>query len=224
VTAIQGNAVSAAAPADGQVLQWSQSNNQYQPAIAAGCAISGGAAYWAPFAPVAAGSYAVSGGSSTVNVFLIVPQCTVKFSNVAFDVTAANSSSCTGGACGLAVGIYDAAGNKISQAVAVQGGSPDINSTGYKNLSWGSTVTLNAGTAYYLATASDSATLGVLKVDQTNSQQLENILNAYTTLVSVGQAANHSTGDGASLALPASLGSITAAVSLYTIPPVIVLR
>lgn len=188
-----------------------------------GCNISGGTAYYSPFAWVGTGGYAASNGQQ-VAIELFTPTCTVQFSNVAFEVLTPSGTACSGGVCGLAFGIYDTSGNRISQTVAVAGGTPDINTTGWKNLGWGSTVTLAAGTPYYMAYYSDSATLQILKSDVNGSADFESALNAYSGIVSIGFAGNGATGDGASLSLPATLGSSSSLINNYSCAPAVVLR
>lgn len=190
---------------------------------ASGCSMSGGAPYFAPFPMFNLAGFPVSAG---VAVALIVPQCSISFSNIAFHVSTASGTSCSGGTCALAWGLYNSSGALISQTAATSGGMADINTTGYVNLSWGSTVTLTGGQAYYLAyTTNDPASsLALQRWGQSSADEEIGLLTAYATVASLGTAANSATGSGASISMPATLGSISATSNGYTHPPVVVLR
>lgn len=144
---------------------------------------------------------------------------TMALDSISYRVTTASGTGCTGDTCGLVFGIYNAAGTSLlaQTDVGTSGGSPDINGTGYQTLSVASgPVTINPG-VYRICASTDSTALVVARMEISG----EDLWN--TGQVRFGYAANSSTGNGGSLALPATTGVLSGGSAGYDYPLALVL-
>ena len=115
------------------------------------------------------------------------------------------SGTCSG-TCGARFAIWDAAGTTLlsQTAVVTSGGSPNLNTTGWKDVPLVPAITLGPG-MYRFSWTTDSTALIVYRVNY--DSQAQTASNTTTTIM--GTAANNSTGAGASIAFQSSLGSLT---------------
>lgn len=125
------------------------------------------------------------------------------------------------GACGVKIGIFDAAGNPVtgaSTATMTNGGSPDMGSTATaKTVSFASSFTLSPNVLYYYAITTDNTTVSFLNTQEATSyQHVELLMNSIGGVNVVGYG-NNGSGSGASVALPATKGTITATLNLYAL-------
>ncbi len=145
--------------------------------------------------------------AGTIRVWKITPEMSFTVTAVALDIFAASGTGCTGGTCGLLVGIYSVNGNTVlGWGRATSGGSPDINTTGVKLITLNSSIALTAGTTYILAASSDSTSLSIFAWDAGGASNSA-VMNADG--VSWGTCANVSTGNGASLTFATTCGTIS---------------
>ena len=122
--------------------------------------------------------------------------CPVTFAKAIVNITAASGTGCTGGTCGFLLAIYNAAGSLVAATTPiVSGGSPDLNTTGAKVLSFASPVMLNPG-AYWLSGTSDST---ALRLRGDTLSVIAELFNA-DGHTRVGRTPTASTGNGAALA------------------------
>lgn len=164
-----------------------------------------GVGYWSPF----------DGGSAFITpnltdrdlrLWQVVLPFRATFGKVGINVATASGAACPGGTCAVVVGLYDSAcANLLTWGRATSGGSPDIASTGAKWIPLTSAVTLDAG-VYHIAVASDSSVLTIYARDVHG--QFGGIINASSPRFGAGS--NRATGNGASLSLPATCGTINA--------------
>ena len=185
------------------------------------CMPTAGQGFFVPLAPTrsAALSYALNIDQSGSMVFdqMLIP-CPMAFSKALFNVTTASGTSCTGGTCGFVVAIWSGDGNTLiaKTAPVVSDGSPDLNATGGKSASFPSVVSLQPG-AYWLSAYSDSSALRI-----TGLGYVGTLLNA-DGVTRVGSAQNATSGDGAAIAMPASVPALTPqGNSGYSIWPVLI--
>lgn len=156
-------------------------------------------------------------GANQTLVYAFTPKCSFTFSKI---VILINTGS--GASKGLQTGIYSAAGARLAvSTVITAGGSPNLNTTGAKTLTYATPLALVAGTTYYFAMSTDSTAL-VLESQSGNSTFVTNFLNANANRS--GAAGNVSTGTGGSVALPATLGGVTGLTSAYGVPPIILME
>jgi len=136
------------------------------------------------------------------------PDVNMDIRSVAFGISTA-SGTC-GGTCGMKIGIYNSSGNLVYQTAALtSGGTPNINSTGYKVADFTSTVSLTAGATYWIAFTTDSTVLEVYNYSGAATAGVGNdIITALIGSVSTGTG-NDSTGSGGSIALNATKGTVT---------------
>ena len=135
--------------------------------------------------------------------YAFVLPCTGSPARFGFSVETA-SGTCSG-TCGMAVAFYDDSGNRLANAtVATSGGSPNINTTGFKSLTISSPPTLTGGVRYYVAISTDSTALKLLAPNSWTTCSNRNAMATYCAT-----AANSSTGSGGSIASPATLGTLT---------------
>lgn len=136
-------------------------------------------------------------------VYAFVLPCTGSPARFGFSVETA-SGTCSG-TCGMAVAFYDDSGSRLANAtVATSGGSPNINTTGFKSLTISSPPTLTGGVRYYVAISTDSTALKLLAPNSWTTCSNRNAMATYCAT-----AANSSTGSGGSIASPATLGTLT---------------
>lgn len=131
--------------------------------------------------------------NNQVRTVAFVPPVDVPVNSIHFNLVTASA----GGLCG--VGVYSGDGN----TKLIDSGAKSTTSTGVQSTTLGATVTLKAGTLYFLAYTADNTTAALtgLVAQLTNAT---NVLNTGT--VQTGIAANSS----ASGVLPTTLGTITA--------------
>lgn len=155
----------------------------------------------------------INGGTRT----FVTPQATVvrglkwtpvmsmTLDAVSFDILTATGTSCSGGTCGVLIGVYSADGSSLLCSTrGTSGGSPDMNTTGVKTLTFSSVCSLTGGTTYLFALATDSAALQVYTWDGTSSAT--GVLNASRAMT--GQCANATSGNGGSITFPATCGTL----------------
>lgn len=162
-----------------------------------------GVGYWSPF----------DGGSAFITpnttdrdlrIWQVVLPFRATFGKVGISVATGSGTACPGGTCGFVAGLYDSAcANLLTWGRATSGGSPDIATTGAKWISLTTAVTLDAG-VYFIALASDSPALTIYARDVHG--QFGGIINGSAPRFGVGS--NRATGNGASLSLPATCGTI----------------
>jgi len=163
----------------------------------------------------AVGTLGSLAGAANDTVFIaFVADRTVDIRSVGIYIGTA-SGTC-GGTCGFRVGIYDAAGTTIvAQSAAItSGGSPDINSTGYKTINLSTTASLTKNTLYWLALTTDSTALQLYAYAGSKANGIgDAIFKGLIGSDSVGYGTDGS-GAGAAIALPASKGTVTQDSSL----------
>jgi hypothetical protein len=124
----------------------------------------------------------------------------------AFGFSVTTESGTCAGTCGLAVAFYSAAGARLANAtVATSGGTPNINTTGFKTLTLSSPPALTGGVFYYVALSTDSTALSLTAPNNWGVCNFRNSMSTYCA-----SAANSSTGSGAGIVSPATLGALTA--------------
>lgn len=124
------------------------------------------------------------------------------FNRIRFEVTTPNTTDCDGsGNCGLAFQLWR---TNCTSAVATSVVATDLNTIGYKSVNLTTTQTLDPG-MYLLAVGTDSETVR-LQAHALGSS-IPNLLNVGTVVW--GYGANDLTGSAATLAFPASCGTIT---------------
>lgn len=168
-----------------------------------------GQGYWSPFGD-GAGTYIFP---TVIDHDLRVWQVTLPFKatfgKANLYIQGSSGTGCSGGVCGLVVGMYDATcTNLLGFGRAVSGGSPNINAVGPISIPLASAVTLDAGT-YFMAVSTDSGNLSLYAKDIGGWGSMVNL-----SAPRYGKAANNSTGSGSSLAFPATCGAINSAGAL----------
>lgn len=178
-----------------------------------GGTIDAATAPWWPWFVDYGGGGEVAAGSTNQGVChrFTVPGVGLTSAGVGFNVSTGSGTGCTGSVCGYGFGVYDNAGTGIAYSeigTSDHGtASKNINTpTGVKKLLWssgsavsGGTMTLTAGN-YYMCSSSDSTTLQIV----TNGSAQWQVIEVGLIPNSHGYQAGFSTGNGASLALPAS--------------------
>ncbi len=166
-----------------------------------------GQGYWSPFGD-GAGTFVIPNlNDRDLRLWQVVLPYKAVFGKVVVHVTTPSGASCSGGTCGLVVGLYNAScGALMASGRATSGGSPDIATSGVKAIALSSAVTLDPG-PYYLGVASDSAFLALTAKDIHGS--FMGLANASATRFGVG--ANPASGNGGGLTLPSSCGAINVA-------------
>lgn len=143
------------------------------------------------------------------------PAMSMTLDTVSFDIQQASGTACSGGTCGVLIGVYSADGSSLLCSTrGTSGGSPDMNTTGIKTLTFSSACSLTGGTTYLFALATDSAALQIYTWDGTAS--LNGVLNASRSMT--GQCANATSGNGGSIAFPATCGTLNTGGAWY--PPI----
>lgn len=133
--------------------------------------------------------------------------------NVSF--SAASGTGCSGGTCGLIIGLYSPDGNTLlGTARATSGGTPDINAIGTISIPFLSSVAITGGQDYIWVLSTDSSSLGIYAFD-INASMLP-VANA--NHVVFGTCPNLSTGNGNAIAFAATCGVLTASGSVA--PPI----
>lgn len=150
--------------------------------------------------------------AEVVKMHMFVPAKDMTLGTLSYYVNSA-SGCASATPCGVVFGIYDLAGNLLTQQAGV------VTGTGAATLSFNMPVTLSEGTPYYLAWSSDSPTVFLQSADS-GSWLFWQLLNLGST-VRTGTAANAATGTGLTLALPAVSGQLTAQGGGFALPPAI---
>ena len=157
-----------------------------------------------------------NGTPANITSFGFNVQAAMSFSHFSLSITTAATSNCGGGSspCGLAVSIKNPARSSdvCVATTAFGGGTPDINSTGVKNLTFasgsgvtGGVCTLTPG-RYFLVANSESAALKWMTYSTSNVTPLINNLN----LANCGYATSVTpTGSGSLRAIPADISAAT---------------
>lgn len=148
----------------------------------------------------------------------VVVPCAMDVGSAAVDVTTGSGTSCTGGTCGLRFAIYDADGDLVAQSnVITSGGTPDINTTGVKVTAFATPVSLAAG-EYWYAVVTDSTAIRL----RVGNYTFGTWANADGT-TRIGYNDSSTTGNGGSLAAPATLPALTVLSDGYSNPPTVFL-
>jgi len=181
------------------------------------CVTTAGQGYWFPFGSTENNN--INNWPATPHVYQLTAPCGMTIGKIGINVTTASGTACTGGVCGLVFGLYNSSGSLIASTTPlVSGGTPNLNSTGEMLASFSTAQTLSVGTAYYLAMWTDSNALTVESTGNGWSWQAE--LNLLGNLV--GYAGNNASGDGASVALPSSMGTVNPQGAGYGNAPLVV--
>jgi hypothetical protein len=181
------------------------------------CITTAGQGYWFPFGSTENNN--INNWPATPHVYQLTAPCGMTIGKIGINVTTASGTACTGGVCGLVFGLYNSSGSLIASTTPlVSGGTPNLNSTGEMLARFSTAQTLSVGTAYYLAMWTDSNALTVESTGNGWSWQAE--LNLLGNLV--GYAGNNASGDGASVALPSSMGTVNPQGAGYGNAPLVV--
>ena len=143
-----------------------------------------------------------------------VVQTSLAFTDIDVYVGVASGTACTGGTCGLEIGIYNAAGTSLlcATTVGTSGGTININTTGVKNMTFASDADVSGGTCtlpvghYIMVSTSDSTALKLVNY-QNNGLNAGSVLNILTPRYWGNSTTTVATGDGASLVLNSSVAS-----------------
>ena len=142
-------------------------------------------------------------GANTNMVFQFVFPCNATVGQLTMEVQTA-SGTCAG-TCGFATAIYDSAKNLLGQTTTItSGGSPNLNTTGLKTLTFATPITLTPGVYYFAASTNSTALILRAMSSDGFAQTIQN--NIATR---IGTAANTSTGTS-TIVMPSTLGSISA--------------
>lgn len=138
---------------------------------------------------------------------------------IRFKVTTISGTSCTGGTCGFKLAIYPSSRNSIiAQTEAGYSGhatsTKNINTTGWKELSWASGTAVSGGTLtlpigpYYLCTTSDSTVLTVSATNILSGMYIETDggVNDFGPLH--GYTVSWSSGNGGSITVPTDWSAV----------------
>jgi hypothetical protein len=192
-----------------------------------GSVISGGVFFpWGLTSSAANAVVAPNGSRSIFSVAFIVPSPGLTARHINFNIGTAATNNCGGGssACGLVLSIKPStlSSDVCITTVLVGGGTPNLNTTGVKSVTFASGSGVSAGVctltpgAYKLTFTSDSSTVawtiwGGPAID--GSLMSANVASneGYT-------ASGVATGSGATLALPANLAGTTFTVSGGYVP------
>lgn len=149
--------------------------------------------------PVSGGASEVAGANYGV-CHKFVARHEIVSTYFGFDVSA-GSGTC-GGTCGFAVRLFDSSKTSIAlSTVATSGGSPNLNTTGWKKITWASGSAVSAGVltlqpgVYFECHGSDSGSLGLTSLGSASWQTAENSEAAN----SHGYSAAYITGSGGSV-------------------------
>jgi hypothetical protein len=172
---------------------------------------------WAPWGIAYQGT---STNTSSANVaisqsfFLEYP---IALTKITYYLFTASGTSCTGGTCGLAMGIYSGDGTSLlcASTIGTSGGTGDLNingSVGEKSITFasgadvsGGVCSLPAGSAYTLVTSSDSVAIQIGTYQYgSGSSSIAKLMAHNTPRYNGFTSAAFATGDGASMALPSS--------------------
>lgn len=158
--------------------------------------------------------YPYLNGSNFVWAVQFIAPYTMTITKLVFNIDTA-SGTC-GGTCGLQWGIFDSSGSRLATSTVItSGGSPDLNATGITTAAL--SVTLNGGSVYFLASATNSTAI-VLSAGNI----VASMVNA--NKARTGHGTNTFTGTGASVALPATLGTITSFTNAYGNTPSVMIE
>jgi hypothetical protein len=165
-----------------------------------------GQGYWSPFGDGAGTFIFPNVTDRDLRLWQVTLPYRATLGKVGVNIQAASGTACSGGVCALVVGLYDATcANLLGFGRAVSGGSPNINAAGPVSIPLASAITLDAGT-YFMAVSTDSGSLSLYAKDLGNWSSLPNLSAAR-----FGRGANSATGNGNSLAFPATCGAINTA-------------
>jgi hypothetical protein len=133
---------------------------------------------------------------------------------------AAIDANCTGGTCGLRIYIYNVARDTVLAATAAITGAK-ITSTGWKSEDFAASAQLTPG-VYFLAVFTDSLVQDFKWATLNNNSYPHEMMNANATRI--GRCANGFTGNGATIAAPASCGTFSASSDTYGRPPMVMME
>jgi hypothetical protein len=177
---------------------------------------SPGIGYWLPFGSGIGAFITPNVIDRDLLLWQVVLPHKATFGKVGINVATASGTACPGGTCGLLVGMYDSnCTSLLTWGRVVSGGTPNINTTGPKWITLNNVVTLDPG-VYYMALSTDSGVLTVYARDI--HAQLAAVMNS--AFQRHGAGSNRSTGNGSTLTLPATCGTIGQAG--FQLPPMIV--
>ncbi len=177
---------------------------------------SPGIGYWLPFGSGVGAFITPNAVDRDLRLWQVVLPYKATFGKVGINVATASGTACPGGTCGVLAGLYDSAcANLLTWGRAVSGGNPNIDTVGPKWIPLNTVVTLEPG-VYYMALSTDSGALTVYARDI--HAQVAAVMNA--SMARHGGGSNRSTGNGATLTLPASCGTI--GTTGFQLPPMIV--
>jgi len=163
--------------------------------------------------------YFSNGANNSIYRIFTAPAGTFTLNKIDFDVTTASGTACTGGTCGLLMAIYNSTCSAIvtngTSNVLVSGSGLNINTTGFKYVTFSPAVTLTAGATYCLVITSDSTVLTFsASDDSTNWQVLANLNGSRS-----GYGTNNSSGNGSGLTPASTLGTLLPQTSATGNPP-----
>lgn len=184
------------------------------PAGSASNSSVGAGGYYFPFGfPIDNGAtYAPQ--NKLVKVHMFVPEIGMAVKALSYHLPAAPGCA-PDTPCGLVVGFYSSDGNLVAQQATA------VTSAGPAQLAFLSPAVLLSGSVYYLAWAVDNNSVPMQAAG--GGSWLFQYLTGQSSIVRTGTAGNLATGTGSAMALPATLGNLTALTGGTAVPPAIAL-